>query len=91
MDPRCKNFVNDIDSLCEPSEKSTPEENQKNYDGDDFPSPSHRKSSKSTSQHKPTPERCGDCRHFKIDQGWIGCKMVNQRVSDLEICPMTAD
>jgi hypothetical protein len=64
---------------------------RENSNGVDFPSPSNRKSTKSSSQHSPTPESCGECKHFKIDQGWIGCKMVNQRVSDLEICPMAAD
>jgi hypothetical protein len=41
--------------------------------------------------HQPTPATCGDCSNFSIEAGWIGCKMVNQRVSDLEICPLTAD
>jgi hypothetical protein len=84
-------LVDFVDSSCEPPEKSTSKQNQEHSGDDDFPGPSHEKSSKSSSQHIPTPESCGECKHFKIDQGWIGCKFVNQRVRDLKICPMTAD
>jgi len=84
-------LVDFVDSLCEPSEKSTPEQSQENSDDDDFSSPSYRKSSKSSSQHKPTPAKCGDCENYLVEPGWIGCRITNEKLKNMESCPLEED
>jgi hypothetical protein len=80
-------LVDFVDSLWEPPEKSTSEQNEENSDGDDFRRASHRKSSKSSSQHKPTPARCGECENYVVEPGWLACKMVDEKLKNMDSCP----
>jgi len=81
------------DFYREPSAKSTGDDHGDRPGGDaggqgggeDFPDPSHSKSTKSTSLH-PAPERCNGCSHF--DQRWASCKKAERRIRDVDLCPL---
>jgi hypothetical protein len=81
-------LVDFVDSLCEPPRKSTGDKKRENSNGVDFPSPSHRKSTKSTTQHKPTPQGCGECDYYLVERGWIGCKKMEQKLRNMDSCPL---
>jgi hypothetical protein len=84
-------LVDFVDSLCEPPQKSTGDKKRENSNGVDFPSPSHRKSSKSSSPHKPTPAECGDCPEYSVEVGWIGCGITGEKLKNMDSCPLKAD
>jgi hypothetical protein len=63
------------------SEKGTEyqEDNHKNDKNDKNHSPSISK--------KPTPVRCGDCPEYYVEPGWLACKVVDEKVKNLDSCP----
>ncbi len=71
-------LVDFVDSPYEPPAKSTPD--------DDLPKASLNKSSKSSSP--PTPETCGDCSNYLVELGWIGCKKADEKLKNLDSCPL---
>jgi hypothetical protein len=77
-------LVDFVDSLCEAPQKSTD-------DDVDFDATSQGKSSKSSSQHKPTPARCGDCPEYLVEPGWIGCGITGEKLKNMDSCPLKAD
>jgi len=77
-------FVDFDDSLGEPPGKSTQDQNRS------FPGSLHEKSSKSSSPHKLTPATCGDCSNYSVKRGWIGCKKADQKLKNMDSCPLEA-
>jgi hypothetical protein len=79
------NIVTGENNVIENSEELQGDDD--NDDNDDiFPT------SEKLNQSKPTPERCGDCEHYFVDKGWIGCNReivenYPEKIKNLDSCP----
>lgn len=45
------------------------------------------KSHSLSNSKKPTPVRCGDCPEYYVEPGWLACKVVDEKVKNLDSCP----
>jgi hypothetical protein len=61
------------------------EEFQEDYNMDDMDG---RNDQESTLANGPTPKRCGDCANYSVEPGWIGCKVADEKLKNLESCPL---